>query len=88
MSGEDVLAVIRDELARLAPEIDFDAVDQNRSIQREFDIDSMDFLNFITALHERLGVNVPEADYARVATISGAERYLVEELKAKDREAK
>jgi acyl carrier protein len=81
MSGEEILAVIRDELARLAPEIDFDAVDRSQPIQREFDIDSMDFLNFITALHERLGVNVPEADYARVATISGAESYLVERLK-------
>jgi hypothetical protein len=37
----------------------------------------MDFLNFITALHARLGVNVPEADYARVATISGAQAYLL-----------
>jgi acyl carrier protein len=80
MSSEDVLAVIRDELARLAPEIDFDTVDPNQSIQREFDIDSMDFLNFITALHERLGVNVPEADYARIATISGAASYLIEKL--------
>jgi acyl carrier protein len=78
MSGEDVLAVIRDELARLAPEIDFDTVDPNQPIQREFDIDSMDFLNFITSLHERLGVNVPEADYAKIATISGAASYLIE----------
>jgi acyl carrier protein len=81
MSGEDVLAVIRDELARLAPEIDFDTVDPNQPIQREFDIDSMDFLNFITSLHERLGVNVPEADYAKIATISGAASYLIERRK-------
>jgi acyl carrier protein len=73
----EVLAVIRDELGRIAPEIDFDAVDRARPIQQEFDIDSMDFLNFITALHERLGVNVPEADYAKVATISGAQAYLM-----------
>lgn len=82
MSREDVLAVIQDELARLAPEIDFNAVDRDQPIQREFDIDSMDFLNFITALHERLGVNVPETDYAQVATISGAARYISERLKA------
>ena len=37
----------------------------------------MDFLNFITALHARLGVNVPEADYAKVATIAGAQTYLL-----------
>ena len=77
MTADQILAVIRDELARLAPEIDFDTANRNRSIQQEFDIDSMDFLNFITALHARLGVNVPEADYAKVATISGAQAYLL-----------
>jgi acyl carrier protein len=77
MTADQILAIIRDELARLAPEVDFDTADRNRLIQQEFDIDSMDFLNFITALHARLGVNVPEADYARVATISGAQAYLL-----------
>jgi acyl carrier protein len=80
MSEDAILAVIRDELGRLAPEIDFDAVDRDQPIQREFDIDSMDFLNFITALHERLGVDVPESDYAKVATITGAHAYLLQKL--------
>jgi acyl carrier protein len=80
MTDALILAVIEDELARLAPEIDFAAVDPNRPIQHEFDIDSMDFLNFITALHERLGVNVPESDYAKVTTLSGARAYLAEKL--------
>lgn len=77
MTADQVLAVIREELVRLAPEVDFDTVDRNRSIQQEFDIDSMDFLNFITALYARLGVNVPEADYAKVATIASAQVYLL-----------
>jgi acyl carrier protein len=80
MSENQMLAVIRDELGRLAPEIDFDAVDRDQPIQREFDIDSMDFLNFITALHQRLGVNVPETDYAKIATLSGALSYLAKRL--------
>jgi acyl carrier protein len=74
---EDILAVIRDELGRIAPDIDFDTVDPNEPVQRAFDIDSMDFLNFITALDQRLGVAVPEADYAKVATIAGAVGYLL-----------
>jgi acyl carrier protein len=77
MTDADIIAVIRDELARLAPEIDFDTADRNRPIQQEFDIDSMDFLNFITALHARLGVNVPEADYAKVASVASAQIYLL-----------
>lgn len=76
MTEAEILGVLRDELQRLAPEIDFDTVDRTRPIQQEFDIDSMDFLNYVTAIHERLGVNVPESDYGKVATISGALAYL------------
>ena len=80
MSEHDIIAVIREELSRLAPEVDFDAVDRDQPIQREFDIDSMDFLNYVSALHERLGVNVPESEYAKVATLSGAVAYLTKRL--------
>jgi acyl carrier protein len=76
MTEAEILHILRDELQRLAPEVDFDAVDRTRPIQQEFDIDSMDFLNYITAIHERLGVNVPEPDYGKVATLSGALAYL------------
>lgn len=78
MTNDEILAIVRDELERIAPDVAFDAVDPNAPIQQEFDINSMDFLNLITALHERTGVNVPEADYPRVRTIEGALRYLQE----------
>ncbi len=82
MTADQILAVIRDELARLAPEVDFDTADRNQPIQQEFDIDSMDFLNFVTALHARLGVNVPEADYAKISTIEAAAAYLADKARA------
>jgi acyl carrier protein len=36
----------------------------------------MDFLNFITAIHKRFGVDIPEADYAHLFTLKGAIDYL------------
>ena len=36
----------------------------------------MDFLNFITAIHHRLGVDIPEIDYPKLVTIDGAVSYL------------
>ena len=80
MTKDEILAIVRDELERIAPDVAFDAIDPKAPIQQEFDIDSMDFLNFITALHERTGVNVPEADYPRVRTIEGALPYLEETI--------
>lgn len=80
MSKDELLAIIRDELGCIAPEVEFESVPLGDTIQAGFDIDSMDFLNFITALHERTGVNIPEADYMRVRTIASALAYLQEKL--------
>ena len=44
------------------------------------DLDSMDFLNFVIALHGSLGVDVPEGDYVKLATLNGAVDYLAGRL--------
>ena len=36
----------------------------------------MDFLNFVIALHRRFGVEIPEADYPKLATLDGCVDYL------------
>lgn len=43
----------------------------------------MDFLNFVIRLHQRLGVDIPEADYPRFGTLAGAIAYLEEETSAR-----
>jgi len=68
----EILDVIREELARIAPEVDFDILDRTEDLREQADLDSMDFLNLLTALHQRLGVDIPDADAARLATIDGA----------------
>jgi acyl carrier protein len=42
----------------------------------QFDFDSMDTLNFAIALHRELGVEVPEADYAQLASLEKCVAYL------------
>ena len=78
MSPTDIRAVIKDELARIAPEIAFETIDATANLRDQTDIDSMDFLNLVTALHERLGVNIAEADYPRLATLQGAIDFLAQ----------
>ncbi len=36
----------------------------------------MDFLNFVLALHERLGIDIPEVDYPRLYSLDSAVDYL------------
>ena len=45
------------------------------------DINSMDFLNFITAIHHRLGVDIPELDYPKLVTLDGAVAYIAAHLR-------
>lgn len=42
----------------------------------QLDLDSMDFLNFVLALHDRLRVEIPETDYPKLYTLDGAVAYL------------
>lgn len=76
MTRDEIIAVVADELGKIAPEIDIDLIDGTADLREEFDIDSMDFLTFVTALHERLGIDIPEADYAKLETLDATVSYL------------
>ena len=82
MTPTDIRAVIKDELARIAPEVEFESIDPTADLREAVDIDSMDFLNLVTALHVRLDVEIPEADNPRLVTLQGATDYLAAKLGA------
>ena len=76
MSDGDVRAVIIEELGNIAPEADLAALDPKADMREALDIDSMDILNLVTAIHKRLGVNIPELDYPKLVTLAGAVAYV------------
>lgn len=76
MTDDEVRAAIITELGNIAPESDAASVDPDADLREVLDIDSLDFLNLMTALHKRLGVNVPESDYAKLLTLNDAVAYL------------
>jgi acyl carrier protein len=63
-------------LRAIAPELEPDALDHGRPLRHQVDLDSMDWLNFLVSLHERFGVNIPEADYAQLITLDDVVDYL------------
>lgn len=80
MTGEQLRQVILEALTRVAPEVSPAGIVPGVSFRDQLDIDSMDFLNFVLALHERLGVDIPEADYPRLYTLDDAVKYLAAKL--------
>ena len=82
MNTAEIRAVVIAELGNIAPEMDVAAIRPDADMREALDIDSMDFLNFITALHEKLGVDIPERDYPKLFTLGGAIGYLEQRKKA------
>jgi len=82
MNDIDIRKAVQEELNNIAPEIDLATVDPAGDLREAFDIDSMDFLNFITAIHHRLGVDIPELDYPKLVTLDGAVAYIATKLRS------
>jgi acyl carrier protein len=76
MTRDEVRGVVVAELGRVAPELDPKALRLDAPLRDQIDIDSMDFLNFIIALHDRVGVVIPEADYSRLSSVSAIVAYI------------
>jgi acyl carrier protein len=82
MSPDEIRATVIRELLAIAPEADAAAIAPGVPLREQLDIDSFDFLNFIVALHRTLGIDIPESDYARLATLEAGVAYLAERLAA------
>jgi acyl carrier protein len=76
MTKEQIRAAVLESLHRVAPEADPASMPPDAPLREELDLDSMDFLNFVADLHARVGVDVPEADYAKLATLETCVEYL------------
>ncbi len=76
MKREDIEAVVIQKLAKAAPGTDPGSLDRDEAYRDALDLDSMDFLRFVDALHEALGVDVPEAHYPKILTIRACTAYL------------
>ncbi len=60
----------------IAPDTDVRSLRPDLPLRRQIELDSMDWLNVIAGLHERLAVDIPESDYGRLATLDSIVGYL------------
>jgi acyl carrier protein len=76
VNEQELRRVLLEVLGEIAPEADLSALDPEVDFVEQLEIDSMDLLNFAVAVHERLGVEIPEADYPRLRSLRGCLTYL------------
>lgn len=80
MNRDELRNAVLEELSGIAPDIDLASFDDNANLQDEYDLDSMDALNLAAAVHKRLGVNIPDQDYARMHCVAELLDYLEKRL--------
>lgn len=76
MTTEDTRATILRLLYTLRPEAADRPLPSGADLREELDLDSMDFLNFVLAIDEATGVEIPEEDYSRLATLDECVAYV------------
>jgi len=81
MKEDELKKTIYQMLKEIAPDTEPLNLKDEENIQETLYIDSYDALQFIVALDERLGVEIPEQDYGKVKSIKDLISYLKTKIK-------
>lgn len=76
MTSENIHQIIVALLQQIAPDTEPSELKLDENIRETLNIDSFDFLQFVIALHEKTGVEIPEEDYGKINTIQNAIAYI------------
>jgi acyl carrier protein len=82
MTEAELKAILLEALGQVAPEADLASLDPREDLREQLEIDSMDLLNFVIGVQQRTGVEIPEADYPKLASLDSAVAYLRSRLGA------
>ena len=77
MNAKELVPLLFEELRRIAPELEAGDVDPDKLLRDQVDLDSMDWLNFLIAVHQRFKVEIAESDYATLASLDQIAAYVV-----------
>jgi acyl carrier protein len=80
MNDRELRAFVIRTLTDIAPDVDASTLGDDESFRDELDLDSMDFLAFVRAIHEGLHVDVAEKDYEAIDSVGGAVAFLSERV--------
>jgi acyl carrier protein len=80
MAEQQTRETVVNELSIIAPELDPAALRHDKPLRDQVDLDSFDWLKFLIAVHNRIKVDIPEQDYARLVTVDDLVSYLESKL--------
>ena len=80
MNEPEIKARVLEIIKSIAPELEEGELRADRPLRDQIDLDSMDWLNVLIAVHEKLHVDIPEADYGKLVTLDKLVAYLRDKL--------
>lgn len=80
MNRDQLTQAILDALISIAPEIEPGTLQSAKPLRDQIDLDSADWLNFLVALHGKIGVDIPDADAAKLTTLDKLVDYCAAKL--------
>jgi acyl carrier protein len=80
MDDATLRQAVFETLGRIAPEVSPADIEPAAPLRDQVDLDSADWLNFLVALHGRLGIDIPDADAARLTTLDKLVEYCEKKL--------
>ena len=76
MNETALRAAVLAALGEIAPEAQLDRLAGDAELREALDLDSMDFLRFLQRVAAATGIEVPESDYAELASLDACVAYL------------
>lgn len=80
MQKQEIAQVVIDIIHDINPDADCSKIDPAKRLRDQLELDSMDFLDIVMELRKKHGVEVPEVDYPRLATLDSCVEYLYPKL--------
>jgi acyl carrier protein len=77
MTEDEATALLAAAFHQIVPDLDLGAINPDLPLQEVADIDSVDFLALLAAIHDRTGIEIPPRDYPRLATLRLFVSYLM-----------
>ena len=81
MNEDEIKKLVYQLLKQIAPDTEPSTLQPDENIREALDIDSFDSLQFLVALNEKIGIEIPEQDYGKITTLKTLVNYILNKMK-------
>ena len=81
MTRQEIKDVLLEIIGDIDDEADLAALDADKPLRDQLDLDSMDFLDIVMELRKRYKLQIPEDEYPELISLNSCVKYLAPKLR-------